>query len=332
MRFALVVLFAGLAFAQRPLPSPIAAGGGGGGGGLGDVVGPASSTDNAIARFDSTTGKLLQNSGCTINDSGNLSCSGTVAGGSAGGATGALDLSGSTSGTVTLTTAAIAGTWTLQLPANDGDNGQVLTTNGSGVTSWGAASSVTNYQTSTTGTGIGPTAFTPASTDTLLVYDSTASTGETLMTIRMGPAQDDSDYLLEFRNADGTGMNGGTGIRYSAGNGMFARFQFFIGDASNTYAELGNAGVKLNGASHGVRWGASQPYNGVDTGLYRIAAGVVGVGSGTTNTTTGRIALDNSTPTAATDACTAKSIWADANYFYACTASGAIKRVAIATW
>jgi hypothetical protein len=34
------------------------------------VVGPASSTDNAIARFDSTTGKLLQNSTATLNDSG----------------------------------------------------------------------------------------------------------------------------------------------------------------------------------------------------------------------------------------------------------------------
>ena len=39
----------------------------------GDVVGPASSTDNAIARFDSTTGKLLQNSLVTIDDSGNIS-------------------------------------------------------------------------------------------------------------------------------------------------------------------------------------------------------------------------------------------------------------------
>ena len=34
----------------------------------GDVVGPASSTDNAIVRFDSTTGKLVQNSGVTISD------------------------------------------------------------------------------------------------------------------------------------------------------------------------------------------------------------------------------------------------------------------------
>jgi len=36
----------------------------------GDVVGPASSTDNAITRFDSTTGKLVQNSLVTVADDG----------------------------------------------------------------------------------------------------------------------------------------------------------------------------------------------------------------------------------------------------------------------
>jgi hypothetical protein len=36
----------------------------------GDVVGPASATDNAIARFDTTTGKLLQNSVVTVGDTG----------------------------------------------------------------------------------------------------------------------------------------------------------------------------------------------------------------------------------------------------------------------
>lgn len=43
------------------------------GSGTGDVVGPASSTDNALARFDSTTGKLLQNSGIIVDDSNNVS-------------------------------------------------------------------------------------------------------------------------------------------------------------------------------------------------------------------------------------------------------------------
>lgn len=37
------------------------------------VTGPASATDNAIARFDSTTGKLIQNSTSSLSDTGGLS-------------------------------------------------------------------------------------------------------------------------------------------------------------------------------------------------------------------------------------------------------------------
>ena len=50
----------------------------GGGGGSGDVVGPGSATDNAIVRFDSTTGKLVQNSAVTIDDSGNVALAGSA--------------------------------------------------------------------------------------------------------------------------------------------------------------------------------------------------------------------------------------------------------------
>ncbi len=39
---------------------------------LGDVVGPASATDNAIVRFDLTTGKLIQDSLVTIDDAGKI--------------------------------------------------------------------------------------------------------------------------------------------------------------------------------------------------------------------------------------------------------------------
>jgi hypothetical protein len=38
----------------------------------GDVVGPSSATDNALARFDTTTGKLIQNSTATLSDAGLL--------------------------------------------------------------------------------------------------------------------------------------------------------------------------------------------------------------------------------------------------------------------
>jgi hypothetical protein len=59
----------------------------GGEGGLnGDVTGPASATDNAVARFDGTTGKALQNSGVTINDNGQLALpTGTTGGATIGG-------------------------------------------------------------------------------------------------------------------------------------------------------------------------------------------------------------------------------------------------------
>jgi hypothetical protein len=40
--------------------------------GAGDVSGPASSTDNALVRFDGTTGKLIQNSTATLSDAGAL--------------------------------------------------------------------------------------------------------------------------------------------------------------------------------------------------------------------------------------------------------------------
>jgi hypothetical protein len=45
----------------------------------GDVYGPASATDNAIARFDGTTGKIIQNSAVTIADTtGNMAGVGTL--------------------------------------------------------------------------------------------------------------------------------------------------------------------------------------------------------------------------------------------------------------
>ena len=60
--------------------------------------------------------------------------------GTAGTSTGSLLITGATSGTVTISAAAAAGTYTLQLPADDGCCGEQLTTNGSGVLDWAAAS------------------------------------------------------------------------------------------------------------------------------------------------------------------------------------------------
>lgn len=48
-------------------------GGGGGGGGSGDVVGPGASTDNALPRFNGTSGNILQSSGVLLSDDDELS-------------------------------------------------------------------------------------------------------------------------------------------------------------------------------------------------------------------------------------------------------------------
>ena len=78
---------------------------------------------NAGLTFNSNTGNL----GATLMHTQKL----TV--GVAGTATGSIELNGTTSGTVTIKTADVAGTYTLTLPTNDGNANQFLQTNGNGV-------------------------------------------------------------------------------------------------------------------------------------------------------------------------------------------------------
>lgn len=95
------------------------------GGGTGDVVGPGSSTDNAIVRFDGTTGKLVQNSAATVADT-----SGDITAGKYNGVT----ISGSSTPTL-----AVTGTTTVS-GANTGDQTITLTgdVTGSGTGSFAA--------------------------------------------------------------------------------------------------------------------------------------------------------------------------------------------------
>jgi trimeric autotransporter adhesin len=62
------------------------------GSGTGDVVGPSSATDNAIVRFDSTTGKLVQNSVVTVADTtGDISSPGNISLGVGGSVAGNIE-------------------------------------------------------------------------------------------------------------------------------------------------------------------------------------------------------------------------------------------------
>jgi len=111
-------------------------------GGTGDVTGPASSTDNAVARFDSTTGKIIQNSGVVINDSGEVTVGvwkGTEVGLSYGG-TGAASAS-QARGNI--------------LPSYTGNAGKVLAVNtGATDAEWIAAGGVGTVTNVATGTGL----------------------------------------------------------------------------------------------------------------------------------------------------------------------------------
>ena len=77
--------------------------------GTGDVVGPGSATDDALARFDTTTGKLIQNSTATLSDAGTLTAtafSGPLTGNVTGNVSGS---SGSTTGNAATATALATG-------------------------------------------------------------------------------------------------------------------------------------------------------------------------------------------------------------------------------
>lgn len=69
-------------------------------------------------------------SGSTITGASSLTL------GANGGTTGSVLIRGTTSGTVTMTVAAVAGTWSFTLPTTAGSSGQYLQTDGAGVTSW----------------------------------------------------------------------------------------------------------------------------------------------------------------------------------------------------
>lgn len=105
----------------------------------GTIGGSTGAVDNAMLRADGVGGITLQNSLAVVDDSGNLVTPGSFQTGSGGGVSGVIDLSGLTSGTVSVTVAAVAGTWTLTLPTTDGNAGEFLQTDGAGVTTWAAA-------------------------------------------------------------------------------------------------------------------------------------------------------------------------------------------------
>ena len=90
------------------------------------VVGPATATDNAITRFDSTTGSLVQNSTVTVSDTADVAGVKTLA------------MNGATSGTLTVQPAATTTSYTITLPPVQGALNYFLRNDGFGNLSWAA--------------------------------------------------------------------------------------------------------------------------------------------------------------------------------------------------
>lgn len=91
---------------------------------------------------------MAQSSGFAYNDTTKFAgLIGGVTVGQSSTATGQVKFNGTTSGTVTLTTADAAGTWTMKLPSSGGTNGFCLTTDGTGVTSWSSCAAGSGYAT-----------------------------------------------------------------------------------------------------------------------------------------------------------------------------------------
>ena len=207
-----------------------------GGGGSGDVVGPASSTDNAFARFDSTTGKLLQNStGATLSDTGAAVFTGAldVLGNSTEGSNLKLyeDTDNGTNYVAFKAPDTIASNVTWTLPNADGTSGQILSTNGSGTLSWatdggggGGGSGTSTSRTAFTATAA-QTTFTVAyvvgqidvymnGSKLLIGTDVTASSGTNIV-LASGAAAGD---IIEAVVYSSQWVTSGTNLSYSAGN------------------------------------------------------------------------------------------------------------------
>ena len=101
----------------------------------------------------------------------------TMTTGAASGTTGAVLFKGTTSGTVTLSVADAAGTYTLKLPTTDGNAGEFLQTDGSGNTTWAVAGSG--------GLTVGTTTIT-SGTNGRILYDNSGVLGEATVTGTLG--------------------------------------------------------------------------------------------------------------------------------------------------
>lgn len=260
--------------------------------GAGSVVSDSLLTDNA------TTLAYNTNKFTVTAASGNVVSQGSLTTGAAGVATGSLLFKGTTSGTVTVKSADIAGTWTLTLPANDGDSGQYLQTDGSGVSSWqtvtaGITNSAANGQVAISdGTNIVGDADLTFSGDTLSAtkfagalngtVGATTPAAGAFTTVAATSVSNPSAALTLISQAQGSVTIDNGSVIIAADNR--ANGTHFFGFGSYRAARDSVIGF----SSSDTPSGASN-----DTGLSRDSAGVVAVGTGAQGSAAGSLKAAN---------------------------------------
>lgn len=242
---------------------------------------PATGGGSGTVAFG-TAGQLTYygSTGTTVSGNANATISGgALTLGVAGTTAGSTVFSGSTSGAVTVKSAAAAGTWTMTLPTTAGNNGYVLSTDGTGITSWIATS------------GGGGT-----------VTSVNVSGGTTGLTTSGGPVTGSGTITLAGTLAI---SNGGTGqttasAGFNALSPITTTGDLIIGNGTNSAARLaiGTNGYVLTSNGTTASWAASTggvtSFSAGTTGLTPSTgttgaitlAGTLGVANGGTGATT----------------------------------------------
>jgi hypothetical protein len=219
----------------------------------GDVVGPASATDNAIARYDSTTGKLIQNSLVIVDDTGSvtgvnaltaqsLTVNNNATLGSSN--TDSIDVRGRISSDLEPETNNAKDIGSSGRNWRDGFFGRTLHTVNlelTGTTSFDGSQGTSGQVLTSAGTGATPTWTTPT-TGTVTSVDLTASTG---ISVSGGPITSSGSITVTNTAPDQTVvLTAGTGISTS---GTYPNFTVTNTAPDQTVAISSGTGISVSG-------------------------------------------------------------------------------------
>lgn len=242
----------------------------------GDIVGPASSTDNAIVRFDGTTGKLVQNSGVTIDDSGNVGIGITpivaldvvgVIEAQAAATQDAIRLQGRAGGTgsfaVTLTPTTLSSNTTLTLP-------NVTST----IAALGATQTFTALQTFSGASSTLSSKFLnalEAITVSATVATGTINYDVTTQSIIYYTSNASANWTVNFR------ASGGTSLNSAMSTGESITVAFLVTQGSTPYY---NNVVQVDGSTVTPKWqGGTAPTSGNASSIDAYVYSIVKTGS-----------------------------------------------------